>query len=577
METVGPYRVVKELGRGAMGVVFEAFDPAIGRTVALKVILSQPQATAEEDAQAKLRFAREASAAGRLSHPNIVTVYQLGEHDGAQYLVMEYVTGVSLEAMLAPAVPLSFPSALGILTQIAAALDCAHALGVVHRDIKPANILVTRDGTVKLTDFGIARIASQNMTQTGFTMGTPAYMAPEQIMASKVDGRADQFSLAVVAFQMLSGKRPFEAPTVQALMFKIVSGKPRRIEEANALLPRAVAEVISRGLSKDPARRYRNCSEFAADLRAALASPAAPATVAGRPQSAPAPEPRPAIARRLRGWPLIAACALVGVAAVAAGAWFVSLIDRGPEVTVKDAPKAAVAAAPRKQPALTATQPASSTKVNPKDRLTYVWIPPGTFAMGCSPGDTECLDSERPAHQVTITNGFWMGQTPVTQEAYERVVRSNPSHIKGAELPVESVTWTEAQSYCQAVGMRLPTEAEYEYAARGGSTGSRYGDLDRIAWYANNSANKTREVGLKQANAWGLHDVLGNVWEWVADWYDAYPAGSQRDPGGPASGQYRVLRGGSSLSTPKVARASYRFRHGPENRNTNIGLRCAGN
>jgi eukaryotic-like serine/threonine-protein kinase len=198
METVGSYRIVKELGRGAMGVVFEAFDPAIGRTVALKLIRSQPLSTREEDAQLKLRFSREASAAGRLSHPNIVTIYQLGEHDGMQYLVMEYITGVSLESMLVSAGRLSLDTTLGILTQIAAALDYAHAAGVVHRDIKPANILVRPGGTVKLTDFGIARITSQTMTQTGFTMGTLPYMAPEQVMAARVDGRADQYSLAVV-------------------------------------------------------------------------------------------------------------------------------------------------------------------------------------------------------------------------------------------------------------------------------------------------------------------------------------------------------------------------------------------
>jgi hypothetical protein len=212
---------------------------------------------------------------------------------------MQYlVTGGALEAMLVPAVPLSTQSALGILTQIAAALDCAHALGVVHRDIKPANILVASDGTVKLTDFGIARITSQTVTQTGVTMGTPAYMAPEQIMASRVDGRADQFSLAVVAYQMLSGKRPFEAPTDQALMFNIVSGEPRPLHEVNALLPRAVAEVIGQGLSKDPKRRYRSCSEFVAELRTALTPLEASTAAAGPPQSSPAPVSLPVIARR---------------------------------------------------------------------------------------------------------------------------------------------------------------------------------------------------------------------------------------------------------------------------------------
>jgi formylglycine-generating enzyme required for sulfatase activity len=220
---------------------------------------------------------------------------------------------------------------------------------------------------------------------------------------------------------------------------------------------------------------------------------------------------------------------------------------------------------------------AGATNVNEKDGLTYVWIPPGTFQMGCSPGDTECVAAEKPAHEVTLTTGFWMGQTPVTQEAYQRVIGNNPSHFKGDQLPVEQVNWNEAQGYCQAAGMRLPTEAEWEYAARGGSTASRYGDPDRIAWYSANSGNTTHAVGQKEANAFGLHDMLGNVWQWVADWYAEYPAGPQRDPAGPGSGQYRALRGGSGYNVPRGARASSRFRGGPVSRGYGIGLRCAGN
>jgi formylglycine-generating enzyme required for sulfatase activity len=220
---------------------------------------------------------------------------------------------------------------------------------------------------------------------------------------------------------------------------------------------------------------------------------------------------------------------------------------------------------------------AGATKVNEKDGLKYVWIPPGTFQMGCSVGDAECLDAEKPAHEVTLTKGFWMGQTPVTQDAYERVIGTNPSHFRGGQLPVETVNWNEAQGYCQATGMRLPTEAEWEYAARAGTTGSRYGDLDRIAWYNGNSGNATHAVGQKEANAFGLYDMLGNVWQWVADWYAEYPAGPQRDPAGSGSGQYRLLRGGSWGNVPWGARASLRLRLEPEVRVNVIGLRCAGN
>ena len=223
-----------------------------------------------------------------------------------------------------------------------------------------------------------------------------------------------------------------------------------------------------------------------------------------------------------------------------------------------------------------ATTVAGPTKVNSKDGLTYVWIPPGTFQMGCSPGDAECSDYEKPAHQVTITKGFWMGQTPVTQQAYQRVTGENPSSFKGANLPVEHVTWNEAKTYCIAIGGRLPTEAEWEYAARAGSTGARYGNLDEIAWYQGNSGGKTHEVGQKLANAFGLYDVLGNVLQWVADWDANYRSGAQNDPPGAENGEHRVLRGGASGSSSSVARVSGRLWDVPGRRFFRVGLRCVG-
>jgi len=221
----------------------------------------------------------------------------------------------------------------------------------------------------------------------------------------------------------------------------------------------------------------------------------------------------------------------------------------------------------------------AQTKVNSADGLTYVRIPPGTFTMGCSPGDTECNRDERPAHQVSISKGFWMSQTPVTQEAYQTVTGKSPGYFKGAKFPVDSVNWDEAQSYCQATGMRLPTEAEWEYAARAGSTVSRYGDVENIAWFGVNSGDKTHEAMQKQPNAWNLYDMLGNVWEWTADWYAVYPAGtaSASDPQGPAAGKIRVLRGGSWGNGPAFVRVSVRSGNEPENRSNVVGFRCAGN
>ena len=253
---------------------------------------------------------------------------------------------------------------------------------------------------------------------------------------------------------------------------------------------------------------------------------------------------------------------------------------------------------------------AGTEKVNAKDGLRYVWIPAGTFQMGCSPGDNECFHDEKPAHTVTISQGFWMGQTLVTQAAYQRVRGSNPSHFHGDQLPVETVTWDDADGYCAAVGMRLPTEAEWEYAARAGDTASRYGDVDAISWYGDNSGNQridskalyeqdqsnyrnklvangnaTHAVGQKQPNGWKLYDMLGNVWEWTSDWYDKdyYSQSPSQDPRGPSSGTNRVLRGFSwSLSSGmtsgrmNVVRVSFRNRGGPGLRVSDFGFRCAG-
>jgi formylglycine-generating enzyme required for sulfatase activity len=224
----------------------------------------------------------------------------------------------------------------------------------------------------------------------------------------------------------------------------------------------------------------------------------------------------------------------------------------------------------------TAAAPPGPSRMNAKDGLRYVWIAAGTFTMGCSPDDGECLASEKPAHPVTISKGLWMGQTEVTQAAYARVMNLPASRL-GRAMPA-NVNWSQAQAYCQAAGMRLPTEAEWEYAARGGNPSARYGPLDSIAWHNGNSGRRTHNVAQKQPNGYGLYDMLGNVWEWVSDWYDLhyYESAPPRDPQGPASGDERGLRGGASFYSPWGARASHRFGQAPDAANEAVGVRCAG-
>lgn len=248
-------------------------------------------------------------------------------------------------------------------------------------------------------------------------------------------------------------------------------------------------------------------------------------------------------------------------------------------------------------------QPAVGTrKINPKDGLTYVWIPPGTFRMGClgpAAGRTrgmnaeECLGNELPRHSVTLTAGFWLGQTLVTQLAYRRLMAADRSNFPNDQLPVDGVAWDAATAFCERAGMRLPTEAEWEWASRGGLAEERYGPLDQIAWYRGNSGGQPHAVGQKQPSPYGLYDMLGNVWEWVADWYAPYrsvqpccddPAEAVLDPKGPTTGQYRVLRGGSWNDFSADVRMSLRdvFKSSPGEEGDrdydaySTGFRCAG-
>jgi formylglycine-generating enzyme required for sulfatase activity len=232
----------------------------------------------------------------------------------------------------------------------------------------------------------------------------------------------------------------------------------------------------------------------------------------------------------------------------------------------------------------------AETRRNPHDRLTYVRIAAGSFQMGCSDGDKECYEDEKPPHMVQISHDFWIGQTEVTVAAFQlygstHAVRLPPDQ-KGSKFPVNAVTWEEADAYCKWAGGRLPTEAEWEYAARGGTATVRYGDLNAIAWTSANSDHMLHEVAKKQPNAYGLYDMLGNAWEWTQDWYGSryYEFSPAVDPMGPPNGDTlalrglnqptRVIRGGAWIGFPGVARASYRYWFIPTLRVANIGFRC---
>ena len=314
-QKIGRYVVVRELGRGGMGIVYEATDPEIGRHLAVKVINLQAFTTPEESTALRDRLFREARSAGALSHPGIVMVYDVGQDNELAYIAMELVDGPSLHEVLMLASPLDPAAKIEILRQAAAALDYAHQRGIVHRDIKPANIMLHERKQVKIADFGIARINFEpKYTMTGTVMGTPDYMSPEQIEAQSIDGRSDEFSLAVVAYELLTGITPFSGGSFASVMHRIVSGPRPSARTANPTLPAGVDEVLLRAMAQAPEQRYPTCAEFVQALDAAMQGvvPAAQAVVQGPPEAAVVAQPR-----RSPRWPLVLAGVVVLALALA--------------------------------------------------------------------------------------------------------------------------------------------------------------------------------------------------------------------------------------------------------------------
>jgi len=416
----GRYRVQKVLGQGAMGLVYLADDPVISRQVAIKVIKPPPGGNTEE---LLARFDREFRSAGTLSHPNVVTVYDVGKQDDTNFVALEYVPGQSLEEVLTSTRTLPLEQVADYIAQVGSALDYAHDRGIVHRDIKPANILINAAGQPKITDFGIAKFTSgtTSVTQERTTVGTPTYMSPEQAQGHPVSGASDQFAVGVILYRMLTGERPFTGETPTTVLYRIVHEPPIPVNTLNPRIPPALNDVIMKALAKDPRERYPSCTALAETLADVIAHSRSNATVAAGPAALaamslnPTATPTAATISATTAWPwrIIAGISSVLVLLVT-GLWLMG--DSEPELNL---PQQSEVVEPEITETVTAPVEAITRQVRVEsdpagasiwlDGMDLATLTPADVEIAGDSGQTVRLELRR-AESTTAETTFTLGQ-----------------------------------------------------------------------------------------------------------------------------------------------------------------------
>jgi formylglycine-generating enzyme required for sulfatase activity len=565
-----------------MGEVVLALQVALSRRVAIKFLR---QGQTADKAEWAARFRREAELMAQVSHPNIVTIFDFGTQDDRPYLVMEYIEGGDLRREMVPQKPMPTGRAVAVLSSVARALECLHLQGILHRDLKPENVLMHDRNTPKIADFGLA-VSDSSMgflTSTDVSMGTVGYVAPEQLYRLKVDERADQYSLAAIAYEMLTGYKPL--------------GSFRPPSRHSGALGPEVDAVLMKALSEDRDDRFSSIRAFSTALERAGAG------------------------RRDRLRTRLAVLATLGVVLGALAAttrrYWVQPVRPSvpkPEAIVSD-PSESMSPSIRQAPAQLVT----------KQGMKLVLIPPGEFSMGSPDADPLARPNEKPVHGVTISRPFYLGAYEVTVAQFRAFVEQtgyrteaetdgNGGYIhndrpkdKDAEKsvndprlnwrepgytkkqaddePVVQVSWNDAMAFCRWLSeteggvFRLPTEAEWEYACRAGTTtlwcsGDAPAQLEAYAWTPKSGTHRTHKVGTKAPNPFGLFDMHGNVWEWCLDYIGPYGSAPETDPTGPSDGAARVLRGGAwDRKNIRRTKSAYRISAEPNYRHYTYGFR----
>ncbi|MGB0387245.1 MAG: SUMF1/EgtB/PvdO family nonheme iron enzyme [Ardenticatenaceae bacterium] len=577
---IGRYKITGRLGEGGMATVYRADDPHFKREVAVKVLPHQFQ----HDPEFRQRFEREAQIIASLEHQTIVPVYDFGEYGGQPFIVMRLMNGGSLQDRLKNG-PLALPEIARIFGALAPALNKMHQRAIIHRDLKPSNILFDEDNIPYIADFGLAKSAQATwqLTKSDAFIGTLAYMSPEQARdATNLDNRSDIYSLGAILFEMFTGKYPYHHVHPPALPHYHMSEPVPRLDEVQKGLPATCQTIINRAMAKNPNDRYATATGLSEALQELVQPWTAPQSPPSRPVN----------------W-LLPVLGLLAVV-ILGMSWFIFTGLRTPTPATTTAPVIIIS------PGVTPT-----TTISAKDGMTMVHVPAGDFLMGSLDDDGVAFDGEKPQRTVFL-DAFWIDQTEITNGMYQRCVQDGecqepialeaesgePSYANPelTDHPVTHVSWDDADAYCEWAQRRLPTEAEWEKAARGpGGRIYPWGNENMAPNLANFCDNSCQENWANQdiddgypttspvaklpdgASPYGVQDMAGNVSEWVADWYDDtyYQNAPDSNPPGPEDGQERVLRGGSWFNEARLLRAAYRSKRAPSERNNYTGIRCA--
>jgi eukaryotic-like serine/threonine-protein kinase len=480
---IGRYQILERVGKGGMGVLYRGIDPVLDREVAIKLMLGD---FSDDHEQLRPRFYREARAVAKLQHRNIVTVFEFAEDGTTPYIVMEFLRGTSLASRMESPQPLTLDDKLDIVAQLCAGLGYAHEQGIIHRDVKPANVFLLNDGTVKLLDFGIAKLTTSNLTRQGDVLGSPSYMSPEQIMGNEnIDGRADVFSTGVMLYELLAGRKPFDAETTTAIVLKILNEEPLAVETIDPMIPPKLCAVVKKALEKDPAARFASAADLARELQTirrsltatemrTIAMPAAvgPTILTAAPPVAAAPPPAPAAGRN---WMVPA---VIGTGLVAAGLVAAVLLNRPsprPPVAVAttDAttgavkpttppPTAAPVATEKPTPAVVTTSATKETRPTPPATSTGG----ATLQVVSEPAGASIFIDGKDTRLVTPAQIAIKGSGPHRLRLTRRGFQPVDARLAAADLQKGSLnyTLTPAEAAPAAATIAVSASGAYPFA-----------------------------------------------------------------------------------------------------------------